>query len=98
MMRAIGFRSRSVLASVVIESGVLGLAGGVVGASGAFFMRWVRIETLNFQTFSEVRFGFVPTPQILVLAVAFGTVMGLAGGFLPAVRAARTPILEATRG
>jgi ABC-type lipoprotein release transport system permease subunit len=98
MMRAIGFRARSVLGSVVVEAGLLGLAGGVVGAAGAFGMRWVHIETLNFQTFSEVRFGFVPTPGILLSAVLFGLAMGLVGGFLPAVRAARAPILEATRG
>jgi ABC-type antimicrobial peptide transport system permease subunit len=61
-------------------------------------MKWVRIETLNFQTFSQVRFGFMPTAGILAAAVGFGIVMGLAGGFLPALRAARTPILEAVRG
>jgi ABC-type lipoprotein release transport system permease subunit len=98
MMRAIGFRSRSVLASVVIESCVLGLTGGLLGAAGAFLMRWVRIETLNFQTFSQVRFGFVPTPGILLAAVVFGLAMGFLGGFFPALRAARVPILQATRG
>jgi ABC-type lipoprotein release transport system permease subunit len=98
MMRAIGFRSRSVLASVVVEAGALGFTGGVLGAGGAFLMRWVRIETLNFQTFSQVRFGFVPTPGILLSAVVFGVTMGLLGGLLPAWRAARAPILEATRG
>jgi len=97
MMRAIGFRARSVLASVVIEAALLGTAGGLLGASGAFLMQWVRIQTLNFQTFSEVRFRFVPTPAILVLAVMFGLVMGTLGGLLPALRAARAPVLQATR-
>jgi putative ABC transport system permease protein len=98
MMRALGFRPRSVLASFVIESGILGALGGLFGACAAFSMKWVRIETLNFQTFSQVRFGFMPTAGILAAAVGFGIAMGLAGGFLPALRAARTPILEAVRG
>ena len=58
-------------------------------------MRWVHIETLNFQTFSQVRFGFAPGWGILLLAQAFGTAMGLLGGVLPGSRAARAPILEA---
>ena len=98
MLRAIGFRGRSVLAAVVLESALLGLAGGLLGALLAFLMRWVRITTVNFQTFSEIRFGFTPTPGILLAAVGFGLVMGLIGGLLPAVRAARLPVLEAVQG
>jgi ABC-type antimicrobial peptide transport system permease subunit len=97
MLRAVGFRRRSVLASIVIESAMLGAAGGVVGALGALAMRWVDIRTLNFQTFAEVAFGFKPTPGILLVALLFGTMMGLLGGLLPAARAARLSILTALR-
>jgi ABC-type lipoprotein release transport system permease subunit len=97
MMRAIGFRAKSVLASIVLEAALLGAAGGLLGAVGAFAMRWVRIQTLNFQTFSEVRFRFVATPAILATAILFGVAMGTLGGLLPAVRAARAPVLQATR-
>jgi ABC-type antimicrobial peptide transport system permease subunit len=61
-------------------------------------MGFVRISTMNFQTFSEVRFGFAPTAGILLAALAFGLGMGIVGGVLPAFRAAHLPILEATRG
>lgn len=97
MLRAVGFRRRSVLASVIAESAMLGAAGGLLGALGAFAMRWVDIRTLNFQTFAEVSFGFKPTPGILMAAILFGTVMGLLGGLLPATRAARLSILDALR-
>ncbi|ATB34167.1 ABC transporter permease [Melittangium boletus] len=97
MLRAVGFRRRSVLASVLIESAVLGTAGGVLGALGALATRWLKIRTLNIQTFTEVSFGFTPTPEIVVAALAFGALMGTLGGLLPALRAARLSILETLR-
>jgi putative ABC transport system permease protein len=97
MLRAVGFRRRGVLASIMAESALLGTAGGVLGAGAAFAMRWVEIRTLNFQTFAEVSFGFAPTPGILLAALLFGAGMGLLGGLLPALRAARLSILDALR-
>lgn len=97
MMRAIGFPKRSVLLGVLLESALLGALGGVLGALAATAMKLVQIRTLNFQTFAEVRFGFEPTLGILGAAVAFGLAMGTIGGIIPAIRAARLPILEATR-
>lgn len=96
-LRAIGFRRRSVLAGFLAESALLGAAGGLLGALGALAMGLVEIRTLNFQTFSEVRFGFDPSAGILLGSLLFGTLMGLAGGLLPALRAARLDILEAVR-
>ncbi|MBI5548838.1 MAG: ABC transporter permease, partial [Deltaproteobacteria bacterium] len=60
-------------------------------------MKLVEIRTLNFQTFSEVRFGFEPSPAILLASLLFGAAMGALGGVLPAIRAARLDILEAVR-
>ncbi len=97
-LRALGFRARSVLAVVVLEAMLLGLAGGVLGALLALSMGWLEISTLNFQTFSQVRFGFAPTPGILLAAVLFGVAMSLAGGLPPALRAARLEVIEAVRG
>ncbi|MGE6759817.1 ABC transporter permease [Corallococcus interemptor] len=97
MLRAVGFRRRSVLASVVVESAMLGAAGGVLGALGALATRFIHVRTLNFQTFAAVSFGFSPTPAILLGALLFGTGMGLLGGLLPALRASRLSILDALR-
>lgn len=97
MLRAVGFRRRTVLGTVVVESMVLGAAGGVLGCLCALGLRWLEFRTLNFQTFSEVRFEFIPTPAILAGALLFGIALGLAGGALPARRAARLSILDALR-
>ncbi len=97
MMRAIGFRKWNVLVSILVESALLGATGGALGALAASAMSFVQIRTMNFQTFSEVRFAFEPSWAILLASFAFGVAMGTLGGILPAVRAARLPILEATR-
>jgi putative ABC transport system permease protein len=53
---------------------------------------------MNFASWAEVTFSFNPTPEILVFAVVFGGIMGVIGGFFPAVRAARVPAIAAMRG
>jgi putative ABC transport system permease protein len=53
---------------------------------------------LNMSTWSKIVFGFEPPPQIIVSALVLSAVMGLFGGFFPAVRAARVSPVEAMRG
>ena len=98
VLRALGFSRRAILGSFLIESVVLALVGGAIGAAAASGLGFVKFSTMNFQTFSELVFRFEPTPEILVTAVVFGAVMGIVGGFLPAVRAARTKAITAMRG
>jgi ABC-type lipoprotein release transport system permease subunit len=97
VMRALGFRRRSVLLSFLIEAMLLSLLGGGIGLLGATAMGLVTFSTLNWQTFSEMSFRFTPTPQVYVSAIIFTVVMGFLGGFLPAWRAARLSPLEAMR-
>jgi len=96
-MRALGFNRFSVLSAFLIESILLSLIGGAVGLGMASLMSFVRISTTNFGTFSELAFGFTLAPSIVVTTLIFALIMGVAGGFLPAVRAARLDILAALR-
>ncbi|MND07731.1 hypothetical protein D3C83_299220 [compost metagenome] len=52
---------------------------------------------VNFATWSEIVFSFNATPGILIGAMIAGAGMGLLGGLLPAIRAARTSPLQAMR-
>ena len=52
---------------------------------------------MNFQTFSQVAFAFTVTPALLVQGALYALIMGLIGGFFPAIRAARMPIVTALR-
>jgi ABC-type lipoprotein release transport system permease subunit len=97
-MRALGFRRRSVLAAFLLESILLGLVGGAAGIVLAGFLSFARVSTLNFSSFSEIGFGFAVSPRIIGYALFFAVVMGIVGGFLPAVRAARLNIVNALRG
>ncbi len=97
-LRAIGFRRRAVLVSFVAESVILSLGAGAVGVAAASLMQFASFRTMNWQTFSEMSFRFHLSPAIAVGALLFAIVMGFAGGLLPAVRAARMPIVQATRG
>lgn len=97
-LRALGFGRSEVLLAFVLEALLLGLVGGLGGVLGSALLQLLTINTLNWQTFSEFSFGFILTPAIALQAVVFALVMGLAGGILPALRAARMPVVAALRG
>ncbi len=96
-LRALGFQRRNILLAFLAESLLLGLLGGLAGLVCASFLQLFTISTMNFQTFSELSFGFSLSWQIIYQAMAFSLIMGFAGGLLPAVRAARMNIVDALR-
>lgn len=96
-LRALGFRSFSILAAFMMESLLLGLIGGISGLFFASFMQLITISTMNWQTFSELAFSFTLTVDILVKALVFSLAMGFIGGVIPAVRASRLKIVDALR-
>ncbi len=98
VLRALGFSRTVILVSFLFESVLLSLLGGLLGIGAALGLGMVEFSMMNFQTFSEIVFTFQPTPDILVTALVFGGMMGVLGGLLPAIRAARTAPIEAMRG
>ncbi|HEU4343133.1 MAG TPA: ABC transporter permease [Candidatus Binatia bacterium] len=96
-LRALGFHRRSILLAFLVESFVLSLSGGAVGLGLASLLQFFTISTLNFGSFSELAFAFSLSPSIIATSLGFALSMGLLGGFLPAVRAARLDIIQALR-
>jgi putative ABC transport system permease protein len=96
-LRALGFKRRSVLAAFLLESLIIALTGGIIGLFFASFLQFFSISTLNFQSFSELEFSFALSPSIVISSLIFSILMGFAGGFLPAARAARLKIVDALR-
>lgn len=96
-LRALGFRRSSVLLAFLMESLLLSLLGGLAGLAAASLMQLFTISTMNWQSFSELAFSFRLTPAIAVRTLLFALGMGLIGGVMPALRAARMSIVSALR-
>jgi putative ABC transport system permease protein len=97
-LRALGFGAWPVVVSVLAESLALALVGGVAGGTLAYLVfNGVETTTINWQSFSQIGFAFAVTPGLVGSGVFYALVMGLAGGILPAIRAARIPIVSALR-
>jgi putative ABC transport system permease protein len=97
-LRALGFSRGSVLFSFLLEAVLLSVAGGIVGILGALAFGARKISMVNWMTWQEVTFAFDPDPALLLKALVVGAVMGLFGGALPAIRAARISPVDAMRG
>ena len=97
-LRALGFGRGAVVVSVMLEALALALMGGAAGAGVAYFVfNGFETATMNWQSFSQVTFAFRVTPELLVQGVVLATLIGLMGGLMPAIRAARRPIALALR-
>lgn len=96
-LRALGFRRGNIVMAFLKEAMLLGLVAGVIGLAFASLTQLVEISTTNVQTFSEVVFGLVLTPDIVLDVLLFSVLMGVLGGVLPALRASRLEIVDALR-
>jgi putative ABC transport system permease protein len=97
-LRALGFGSIPVVISVLVEALLLSLIGGALGG----LVAWAGFDgyqtaTMNWQSFSQVAFAFAVTPALLLRGLLYAAIMGLLGGLLPAIRAARLPVVSALR-
>jgi putative ABC transport system permease protein len=97
VLLTLGFPPRSVLASFLAESAVIALLGGIIGCLLALPINGVVTSTTNWASFSEIAFAFRVTPQLLLAGIIFAVVMGLVGGFFPARRASKLPVIQALR-
>jgi len=96
-LRAIGFSGTPVVVSVMIESLVLALAGGTFGALLAYgLFNNMAVSTLG-ENFTQVVFQFKVTPVLVQRGLLIAIAIGMFGGLLPALRAARQPVTTALR-
>jgi len=72
--------------------------GGTLGLVLSSLLQFFRVSTLNFQSFAELEFSFALSPQVILSSLLFALAMGIIGGFIPAVHAARLKIVNALRG
>jgi putative ABC transport system permease protein len=96
-MLALGFGSAAVISSFLIEALFIAAIGGIVGCIVVLPLNGLTTGTMNWQTFSQLAFAFRISPQLLGAGIVFALAMGLVGGLLPALRAARMPVATALR-
>ncbi len=96
-MRALGFRGVPVVTAVMLETMLLALLGGLLGAGLAWLVfNGYTVSTLG-QNFSQVVFQFRVSPELLWTGLKWALGIGLVGGLFPALRAARMPVADALR-
>jgi putative ABC transport system permease protein len=96
-LRAIGFRRVPMIVSVLLETMLLALTGGVLGAAAA----WAIFDGFTASTVvansSQMVFPIQVSPALLWNGLKWAMAIALAGGLFPAVRAARMPIATGLR-
>jgi len=96
-LRALGFGRFSVLLAFMLESLVLCALGAILGCLGALALGDIRTGTMNNATFTEAVFSFNFGPEVLLKGALLAIIMGLIGGFMPALRAVRMKVVDALR-
>lgn len=102
-LRVLGYRRRMILGNLLVEGGMVAALGGALGCVGALLIqawlvaRGASFGTMNFSTLHEVMFQFRVTPVILLKGQGFAVAVGVAGSILPALRAARLPVIAALK-
>jgi ABC-type lipoprotein release transport system permease subunit len=97
VLLTLGFKPGNVLSSFLIEAVFIALLGGIVGCILTLPINGLVTSTTNWNSFSEVAFAFRVTPSLLLNGLIFAALMGLIGGFFPARRAAKQPVVIALR-
>jgi putative ABC transport system permease protein len=97
VLRVLGFSRADILGSFVIESAILGLAGGVTGVVLATAVAWATGLTSRTMNVGAMFFSYRPTAGAIVAGVVVAAIIGVVGGLMPALRASRVGIISALR-
>ncbi len=96
-LRVLGFRRRTILLSFLLEGAFLALIGGVLGCLLSLPLHGYSTATISLESFSESVFQFRITPLLALKGLLFSVAVGIVGSLLPAVRAARLPVIAALK-
>lgn len=97
-LRSLGFSNVPVVVSVMVEAVLLALVGGLLGSAVVYLLYdGFASSTLSVRSLSQMAFEFSVTPRLLLVGLSSALLLGAVGGLLPALRAARLPVIAALR-
>jgi putative ABC transport system permease protein len=96
-LRVLGYRRLAIMASFLIEGAFLSFIGGLLGCLLSFKMNGYSVGTMSLQSWSETVFQFRITPGLVGQGLIFSVIVGIWGSLLPAIRAARLPMIAALK-
>jgi ABC-type lipoprotein release transport system permease subunit len=97
MLRTIGFGRASILSAFMLEAVLICVTACGVGLAASMFLHGAKQDYLSDSTWTVLAYELRITPGIVAAALCTALAVGLVGAFLPALRAARTQVLQAMR-
>ncbi len=95
VMKAVGAKNSHILTIFLIESGLMGLVGGVVGILLGLGLSMVASTFIG--RFFGVHMAVVASPSLILITLAGSFSLGALAGLWPAWRASRLPVVDALR-
>ncbi len=101
ILKSIGTRNSEIMKLFLTESGIIGLMGGLLGVFLGFIVVGV-ISSVGISIMGMGRLGTstsvaVVTPELILFALLFSTIIGIISGLIPARKAAKLQVVEAMR-
>jgi putative ABC transport system permease protein len=96
-MKAIGAKNKDVLWIFLIESGLLGLIGGILGALFGLGAA-IGISAIANNFLGNNLFSVSISYSLVILSILFSFLIGIVAGLLPALQASKLNIVDALRG
>lgn len=95
VMKAIGARNKEIISIFIMESGILSLVGGIIGAAIGYLISTFAGNIIAAAGYSSFRPLF--TWNLVLWTLIFAFMMGLVGGIMPAIRASKLKPVDALR-
>jgi putative ABC transport system permease protein len=101
ILKSIGTRNSEIMKMFLTESGIIGFMGGLLGIFLGFIVVGI-ISSIGFNIMGMGRMGTntsvaIVTPELIVFALLFSTIIGIISGLIPARSASNLQIVEAMR-
>lgn len=97
ILLALGYSRASIFLAFLVEATAIGALGGALGVLLILPLDGIRTGAMNYNTFTDVSFEFRATPAELAAAFSIALLLGMLGGVVPALSAARRKPVDALR-